>query len=183
MLIRTCVLVLALSYCLAITPARAQSTSPSSDALSKELVSLLEQHHLQSVAARPDSGQNVFVAALYIPKTELLTVSANYTVPVLLQEKLYARKYQDAYADLNGSGSKTGKLFIEDLGADGLSEAPGADGRFDIIYQEMSRRTLLNGNWKEQQLSQDEYKRRYEAAEGRYVRALTALIAELKKLP
>ena len=161
--------------------ALAQPTSSAS--LARELVSLLDQHHLQSIAARPNSAEDVFVAALYIPKSELLTVSANYTVPVLLQEQIYARKYQDAYADLNSSGSKTGKLFIEDLGADGLMDAPGPDGRFDIIYQEITRRTLLNGKWKDQQLSADEYRRRFEAAEGRYERALAALIAEIKKLP
>jgi hypothetical protein len=162
----------------------AQTTPAASSAsLTKELVSLLEQHHLQSIAARPQSGEDVFVAALYIPKSELLAVSAHYTVPVLLQEQIYAHKYQEAYADLNSSGSKTGKLFVEDLGADGLMDAPGPDGRFDIIYQEITRRTLLNGNWKEQQLSADEYHRRFEAADGRYARALTAMIAEVRKLP
>jgi hypothetical protein len=178
---RRCVLTLALAACCGLSPVWGQAQSSAS--LVTELITLLEQHHLQTIAARPQSGQDLFVAALYIPKSELLTVSAHYTVPVLLQEEIYAHKYQDAYADLNSAAARTGKLFVEDLGADGLTPTAGPDGRFDIIDQEIARRTLLNGKWKDQQLSAEEYRRRFDAAESRYVQALTALIQELKNVP
>ncbi len=171
--------ILVLVGCLAAPlPVRAQTKS--SAVLVKELVALLEQQQLENVAARVPGERDRFAAALYMPKSEILTVSARYTVPVLLQEQIYGRKYRDAYVALNGAGAKTGKMFIEDTGADGLTLEPGPNGRFDIIYQEVTHRTLLNGVWKDQKLSEQQYKQRFEAAEQAYVPALAAMIGELK---
>jgi hypothetical protein len=161
--------------------APALAATRSSGELAKELVALLDQRQLQSVAARLPDQRDRFVAVLHIPKSELLVVSAQYTVPVLLQEQIYQGKYRDAYVALNSSGSKTGKLFVEDTGADGLALAPNENGRFDVVYREVSNQTLLNGDWKGQKLSEQEYKHRFDAAEAEYARALSALIEELKK--
>jgi hypothetical protein len=154
-----------------------------SSALAKELVGLLDQHKLQSVAARLPGNQNRFVAVLYVPNSELLTVSAAYTVPVLLQEQIYQHKYRDAYLALNRGGAQAGKLLIEDVGADGLAAAAPPGGSIDLIYQEITNKTLLNGDWKSQKLSEQEYKQRFETASSAYVQALTALIDQLKRTP
>ena len=167
-----------IGICWSTTSAQAQTTS---SALARELVDLLQQKQLTVVAARLPDEPGRFAAALYIPQRELLTVSARYSVPVLLQEKVYLHKYHDAYTSLNGAGDKAGKLFVEDLGADGLARQPTQAGTPDLIYQEIARRTLLNGDWKGQQLREGEYTERFTSAETEYVRALTALIAELKK--
>ena len=160
-------------------PGAAQT--PSSASLAKELVGVLEERQLQDVAARLQDGDDWFAAALYVPKSELLVVIARYPVPVLLQEQIYNHKYRDAYMALHGAGISQGKLFVEDIGANGLAAKTGEDGRFDIIYKGVTQRTLLTGDWKEQKISEGEYNERFDAVEATYTEALTALLGELRK--
>jgi len=178
MQIRSLALIVAL-FCLPAFDGALESTSTP---LAKELVALLDQRKLQNVAAKLPGGTDRFAAVMYIPNSELLAVSARYTVPVLVQEQIYSRKYREAYLALNQAGSREGKLFVEDLGADGLQARPDQNGRFDIVYQEIARRTLLNGDWKGQGLSEKDYRARFLAADESYATALTALLEELKKL-
>jgi hypothetical protein len=165
------------------SPDLAVAQTRSSGALVKELITLFDQYQLHAVASRLSPERDRFAAALYLPDNELLTVRARYAVPVLLQEQIYLERYRDAYLALNGAGSTEGKLFVEDVGADGLAMKPGPNGRFDIIYQEANTRTLLNGDWKSQSLSEQEYKQRFAAAEQGYAQTLASLIDELKKSP
>jgi hypothetical protein len=158
-----------------------EAQTPSSASLAKELVGVLEERQLREVAVRLQGGDDRFAAALYVPKSELLVVIARYPVPVLLQEQIYNHKYRDAYMALHGAGASEGKLFVEDIGANGLAAKTGDDGRFDIIYQDMSQRTLLTGDWKEQKISEGEYSERFDAVEAAYTEALTALLGQLQK--
>jgi hypothetical protein len=160
-------------------PVAAQT--PSSASLAKELVGALEERNLHDVAARLQGGDDRFAAALYVPKSELLVVVARYPVPVLLQEQIYNHKYGDVYMALHGSGASEGKLFVEDIGANGLAAKAGEDGRFDIIYRDVTQRTLLTGDWKEQKISEGEYKERFDAVEATYAEALAALLGQLRK--
>ena len=50
----------------------------------------------------------------------MMVVSAKYSVPQLLDDKLAKKDYRDVYIDLNSASIPETKIFIEDLGADGL---------------------------------------------------------------
>src|SRR5580765_4568286 len=94
--------------------AHAAAPSPSAtSALVKELTDLLAAQKLDAVAARLDG--DTFAAALYIPGSELVTISAKYTAPAFLNEKILGRMYKDAYADLSTTASTESKLLIEDI--------------------------------------------------------------------
>jgi len=160
-------------------PGAAQT--PSSASLARELVGVLQERQQLDVAVRLQGADDRFAAALYVPKSELLVVIARYPVPVLLQEEIYNQQYRDAYMALHGAGASEGKLFVEDIGANGLAAKTGEDGRFDIIYQDVTQRTLLTGDWKEQQISEEEYNARFDAVEATYTEALTALLGQLRK--
>ena len=81
---------------------------------------------------------------------------------------------------LNGSGGmREGQLFVHDMGANGFPPM-NASGETNIIYEEGTKQTLLNGDWQGQKISEADYKKRFESAEERYARILAALVAELK---
>ena len=109
-----------------LTLAAAASAQESKSApLAKELAAALDAAKLDSIAAKDPSAPDLFVAALYFPGTQLLVVSAKYSVPQLLNERLTKREYRDVYLDLNGASVPDTKVFIdgqpakaEDLKAD-----------------------------------------------------------------
>lgn len=166
----------ALSFALA-APAVAQQSA--SMPLAKELGTLLDQKKLDSVAARMPGDDNRFVAALYYPNSQLLVVSASYSVPALLQEQIWGQRYRDVYAALHSGGTVDGKFFVYDNAADGLPPSSAAP-QPDIVYENGVQQVMLNGDWRGQKLSKDEYQKRIDEADPRYAKMLAALLAELK---
>ena len=119
-------------------------------------------------------------AGLARPGVQLLVVSAKYTVPALLNEKLGNKQYRDVYIDLNSASVPDSKVFIEDLGADGLHADRNENQPYDT-YEIGGKRTAFDGDYKKQKLSKEEYQKVYGAADDRYSAMLQALLAQLKK--
>src|SRR4051794_320847 len=161
---------------LLVAPAAAQDSRTA--ALANELTTLLGQAKLDSLATRQAGSDDVFVAALYFPG-QLLVVSSKYAVPALLNERIAQSKYRDAYIDLNVAVDPTTKVFIEDMGADGI-RSRRSDKAFDI-YSKGETRLPFDGDWKKRKLTEDSYMATFTEAEAAYVRMLEALIAQLKK--
>jgi hypothetical protein len=122
----------------------------------------------------------VFVAALYFSGTQLLVVSARYSAPSLLVEKMGNKNYRDVYIDLNSASVPDSKVFIEDLGADGLKPKREDNTPYDS-YEAAGKRTTFDGDWKKQKLSEDDYMKIFNTADERYAQTLKALLAEVKK--
>ena len=99
-------------------PAGAQEAK--SAPLAKQLATALDNVKLDSIAARDPSAPDLFVAAFYFPGVQLIVVAAKYTAPALLNEKLNKKEYKEVYSDLNSASVPESKVFIMDLGADGL---------------------------------------------------------------
>jgi hypothetical protein len=171
-------LLVLLLLALASTPLRAQDSQ--SAALAKELVSLLDQMKLDSIAAR-ETQPDGYVAALYYPGMQLLVVSAKYKEPVLLNERIAKKEYRDVYIDLNSAGLPKSKCLIMDLGADGLKAKRDEGKPFDTIENTSGKETAFNSDWKAQKLSEEEYMKAFADADARYAKILQALIAQLKK--
>jgi hypothetical protein len=146
--------------------------------LAKELAAALDAGKLDSLAAKDPDAADVFHAVLYFPGMQLLVVSGKYSVPQLLTTRLGSKEYRDVYLDLNGAA--TAKVFIEDPGADGLKSKRESNQPFD--QAEMAgKRTMFDGDWKAQKLSEQEYMKAFSAADDRYAQILTALLGQLKK--
>ena len=160
------------------TPALAQE--PTSGPLVKQVVAALEAAKLDGIAAKDPSSPDVFVGALYFPGVQLLVVSAKYTAPALLNARLAKKEYRDIYLDLSSASVPATKVFIEDLGADGLKAKRNESQPFDS-YELAGKRTAFDGDWKKQNLSEDEYMKAFSTADERYAQLLTALLAQLKK--
>jgi hypothetical protein len=160
----------------AAVPAEAQDAK--STALVKELVNLLQQQKLDSVAARHGDADE-FVAALHFPG-QLLLIVARTTAPAVINEKLIRREYRDVYIDLNSASIPESRVMISDGGADGMRARREPNLPFDT-YDADGKSIRFDGNWREDRMSEKDYMASFSKAEELYVSALTALINELKK--
>ena len=148
--------------------------------LAKQLAAALDAGKLDSIAAKDPSAPDVFVAALYFPGIQLLVVSAKYSVPQLLNERVTKREYRDVYLDLNGASVPDTKVFIEDPGADGLKAKREDNTAFDAVDLG-GKHTMFDGDWKKQKLSEQDYLKAFSTADERYAQILAALLAQAKK--
>ena len=164
--------------CLSSGVASAQDSK--SAPLAKQLAAALEEGKLDSIAAKDPSAPDAFVAALYFPGMQLLVISGKYSVPQLLTERVGRKEYRDVYLDLNGASIADTKVFIEDPGADGIKAKREDNQAFDQCEM-AGKRTMFNGDWKMQKMSEQDYMKAYSAADDRYSQILTALLAQAKK--
>lgn len=151
-----------------------------SSRVAKRLAAALDAAKIDSIAAKDTTRPGTYVAALYFPGTQLLVISAQYTAPALLDQKLLKKEYRDVYLDLYGAPMPGTKVFIEDFGADGFKVKPDADAAPDS-YEAGGKRTAFDGNWNAQKLSESEYQQTFTAAGDLYTKMLTALLDQLTK--
>jgi hypothetical protein len=160
--------------------ATASAQDAKSAALAKQLATALDDAKLDSIAAPDPATPDTFVAALYFANMQLLVVSAKYTAPQLLVAKVAKKDYRDVYIDLNSASVPDSKIFVEDLGADGLKAKREENQPFDT-YEQAGKRTVFNSDWKTQKLSEQDYMKAFSGADEQYARILAALIAQLKR--
>ena len=169
---------LAAAFLLFASPVFAQE--PKSAALAVELAKMLDQMKVDSIAAKHPGAPDQFVGALYFPGSQLLVVTAKYQVPELMNNKLATKEYRDIYIDLNSAAMPNTKVFVSDLGIDGLKSKREDNQPYDTI--ELRGKNLnFDGNWRAAKLSEEEYMKGYQQAEEEYVKMLQALLQELKK--
>ncbi len=147
--------------------------------LAKQLTDLLQAQKLDAIAAR--TGEDQFAAVLFIPGVQMLVVSARYTAPALLNEKIIGRQYRDVYLDLASASVPDSKLFIEDMQGDGLRPEREGDTPFDIVTKGTGAGFHCDGDHRKKKISADEYRRTYEDFESAYEKILLALIAQVSK--
>ena len=65
------------------------------------------------------------------------------------------------------------------MAANGLPPTAGKPEN-DIIYVNGVQQVMMNGDWRAQKLSKDEYQKHIDAADPRYAKMLEALLTQLK---
>ena len=174
--------VLAVAFLLfALLPAAGQEPESKSTPLVKELTQLLDAKKLEAIAAKDPSAPDLFVAALYYPGSQLMVVSARYLVPPMLVEKIAKKEFLEVYTDLSSAAIEGSRTLVMDIVADGLKPKKD-DGRFDTC-DSGAKNWVFDGDWKKQKLaSEEDYLKAFATADAAYAKALTALIAQAKKL-
>ena len=162
--------VAALFVSLSIQPGILAQESKSA-AAAKELAQLLESQKLDSIASRDPAEKDQYVAALYLTG-QLLVVSARYAAPTLLDQKISKKEYRDVYIELNSAGVQGSKVFVEDLSANGLFARPDDDNPMDM-YEASGKRTMFDGEWGRQKLSEQEYMKGFAGADERYAATIS----------
>jgi hypothetical protein len=150
---------------------------PSSPALAEKLVKRLGSAETRALAAQVPDDDSRFVAVLHVPGNQLLAISATYSAPALLRERLYKHEHREAYLDLNSAGDLDGRFFVFDLAKPGLTAARRAADAFDITWRDGVTRTLYDGDWQKQKLSEEDYRERFRKDEAEYANLLRILLA------
>jgi hypothetical protein len=180
---RPCVVMAAGALCaaaLSVTAAASQESK--SAAVAKELVLALDAAKATDIAAPDPLNPGGFIAALYIPGTQLLVVSAKYSAPPLMVDRINARDFMGVYVDLQSASVRGTKVFIQDQGADGLSARSDGDGPADT-WDEGDKSVAFDGDWKKAKVaSEADYAKSYTDADDRYAKMLAALLAQVKQM-
>ena len=167
--------VIALTGCL-LAPTTVSAQDSKSAAVAGELTKLLDQMKLDAVAAK--AGTDNYVAALYFQGSQLLVVGARYSTPDRLNYLIGQKQYRDVYADLSSASEQSTKVFVMDLGANGLKFKRENNEPFDTV-DTSGASVAFNGE--RGKLSEDDYKKAFATSDEQYTTMLQALLAALKK--
>jgi hypothetical protein len=170
---------LVLVTCLAV-PALAAAQPSKSAAAAKQLADALDAAKLEAIAAVDPAEPGAFVAALYFSGSQLLVVSAKYSAPQLLVEKIKKKEYRDIYIDLSSASVAGTKVFLIDQNADGLAARPGENGGCDS-WEAGTTTVAFDGEWRKAKLTEDAYLKAFLTAEERYIKILPLLTAQAKQ--
>jgi hypothetical protein len=161
---------------LLVVPSTLSAQDSKSAAMAGELTRLLDEMKLDAVAAK--QGTDRFVAALYFQGSQLLVVGAKYSIPDRINLLIGQKQYRDVYADLSSASEQSTKVFVMDLGANGLKFKRENDEPFDTVDSPGSS-VAFNGE--RGKLSEDDYKKAFATSDEQYTSMLQALVAALKK--
>ena len=177
--VRRAVVSVAAALLLLLAPSMAGAQDSKSAALAAELVRLLDQMKLDSFAAKV-AAPDQFAAILYFPGSQLLVVGAKYYVPERMDYSIGEKKYRDVFIDLNSAAVPKTKIFISDLGANGLQAKKKGNQPNDTVDVD-GKTHVFDGDWKKAKISEAEYMKAYDDTEAEYVKMLEALVAQIKK--
>jgi hypothetical protein len=168
----------ALSLTLLSVPVAGAQDLKSGD-LARQLTQLLDSRKLANVAAADTQNPGTFIAALYIPGTQLLVVSAKYAAPTLLTELLARKDFQGVYVELSSASVPSSKMLVMDAYANGLlakpvgTQPPDSIDRFGTV-------STFDGAWKKAKMAEADYMKSFSEADAAYTHLLQSLIAHLK---
>jgi hypothetical protein len=123
---------LSLTALAVFTTAALAQTSQSTSA-ARNLVQRLEARHIDTIAVADPQTPGRFIAALYVAPSQLLVVGARHPNTDALAAAIREKRYRDVYLDLQGTPTVDDKLFVHDIGADGLAQS--GQSVIDNAYQ------------------------------------------------
>jgi hypothetical protein len=169
---------LLLSSILVLVPALAWAQESKSAQIVAEFIRLLDQAKVDTVASSHAGG---FAGAFYVPGSQLLVIHGRFAsterAAILVDRKMY----RDLYTDLNSAAEIATRVFISDLGADGLKFRRANNNQPFDMADVGTKSYRFDGDWGKQKLSRDDYTKAFEATDEQYVQILRALIDQLKK--
>lgn len=151
--------------------------SATSPVLVKQLVAAMAARQVDAIAA-PDPDEPGRLLGALIAGDQLMVISSFHKATGYLEQQITKKQFRDVYMSLQ-DGTAEGRLFFHDLGCDGF----GTGENLDIFYEGAKGRTILDGNWMAQGISELEYAEKRRVAEEKYVHTLTVLLEAVKKLP
>jgi hypothetical protein len=169
---------IALAAVLVVAPAVASAQDSKSSPPVIELVKLLDTMKLDSFAVK-GSSPNEYVGALYFPGSQLLVVTAKFDTPWRADSLLEQKNYRDLYIELNSASLPQSKMFVSDLGANGLRFKK--DGNTYDTADVGGKTYNFDGDWKKAKITEDDYSKTYSTSDQQYTQMIQMLLAGLKK--
>ena len=162
---------------LAVVPVQSEKTTRTSSAAVGELVKAMNARQLTAIAARDPAEPDRYVAAMLFPGVQLLVITARTQAPDYLEAQLAAKAYGNAYGALQ-QGIADSKLFVQDMGGDGLRGADG--GTADVVYSRGKDTRILDGDHKAARMSASNYRKLVSDLDRKYTDMLRVLIGSLR---
>lgn len=163
--------------CVLLLTIPAAAADSRSEPLAKELATLLQQQKLDVIAAADPADDKRFVAALFFPG-QLLVVAGHYAAPSLLAQEVSQKQYREVYTALQGAADAESKVFIQDMGADGLQADAAAS--VDVMYERGVDQTFFDGKPQQHKMSKAVYDKKFAEADASYAAMLTLLIKQAR---
>lgn len=157
--------------------ATAAAQESKSQPLARQLAQALDAAKLDSIAAA-DPSTGGFVAALYIPGTQLLVVSGKFDAPAIGTHRIDKKEFRELYMDLMGASVAGSRLFAADVSCNGFVARPDGDAPADTW--EIANKTHAFEGAKKAKLSEQEYLEVYTKADQQYAHILELLLAKAK---
>jgi hypothetical protein len=171
-------LALSAVVCLALMAGSATAqTETKSALLVKQLVSAMNVRQLDAIAAPDPDEPGRFVAALAFPEVQLLVVSSRHRAADYITLQIGKKQFREVYGMLQDSTAST-RFVVHDMGCDGIV----IGGSPDIVY-DGAEKTMLDGKWLEQSITEAAYREKQKDADEKYSRVLTILLDAVKKIP
>jgi hypothetical protein len=167
-------------FALLLVPAPLLAQDSKSASLAAELGKLLDQAKLDHVAAKMETGTDQYVGAMYFSGSQLLVVAAKYPSAPRMNYLLGEKNYKEMYLDLSSATDPKTRVFVMDLGANGLRFKRENNQPFDTVDKD-GKSVAFDGEWGRAKISEEEYRKTYSATDEHYSQMLQSLIAQLKK--
>jgi len=161
-----------------------EETAAAAQELTAALEGQAEGFAPRFIATDDPTDPDRFVAAMLLPGIQLVIVSAEYPVPVLLRERVYTRKYRDAYQDLSAASIEETRLVIDDPLANGLAARPAKGQSVSGTVSRGDEAPFpFDGQWRRRRVSEADYMARFQETRKEYLRLVKLLIAQAKANP
>jgi hypothetical protein len=175
-----CVAAVAALWLCQPTLLHAQPNALKSPEVVKQLVQAMTERKLTIMAVKDPSEQDRYVAVMLFPDVQLLLISARTANQAYIDSQLASGGHAEIYAALH-QGIGESKLFVQDMGADGLHQVKG--GPTDVVYERGTKETILNGDRKATDLSEADYRKMVTQTDEEYTRLLNLLLEAVKAKP
>jgi hypothetical protein len=156
----------------------ASAQESKSSPLAKELMTLMTEQKLDAFAVPDPAKPGYFVAVRSYPNVQLLVVGAQSSSADYVKYQIDQKAYGEAYSGLNASAVADTKIFLQDMGCDGLHKE---GEHVDVMYEKASTQVLFDGNGKTSGLSKSAYAAKVTATDAHYSEMLTMLLEGLRK--
>jgi hypothetical protein len=148
-----------------------------SASLAKELTTLLAERHLDAFAVQDPSSPGFFVAVRSYPGVQLLVVGGKSSAIDYLKYQLDRKDYSEAYSALHSSAEPDTKLFVHDMGCDGLARE---SDQVDVVYEKAADQMLFDRAGKASGLSKDAYATKLMAIDAQYAALLDIVLKAIR---
>ena len=162
----------------AMAPAAAAEQGSRSSRAAALLTAALQERKLEVIASRNPDQAGAFIAALYLPGSQLLVVTAPYAAAAVLDTYIAEGKHMDVYLALNAADRRAERFFVMDLNADGLRRECAPGESFDSTIRG-DNDVAFDGNWRAQALTSAAYDARFAKDDEHYARLLEVLAGSL----
>jgi hypothetical protein len=166
----------------AVTPTAAAEQGSRSSRAAAHLTAALHERKLEVIASRNPDQAGGFIAALYVPGSQLLVVAAPYAVAAILDKYVADGKHMDVYLALNAADRQAERFFVMDMNADGLRRECAPGESFDSTIRDSSN-ISFDGNWRVQAMTGAAYDARFAKDDEHYARLLEVLAGSLTEGP